>query len=151
MTTTKMTGEQLVEKYQCPGCVCGSSPSSCTAYKPSPYPDQVGCDGHVPGTTFIPGGRMMLGMPKGFNKVGELQEGDRTPVRIWSRSDPGWDLLNVPVWAWDDPDTGTRFVRTFLPRLNVGYVDIIPKPGDWPRIASDTATINIARLLDEID
>jgi len=75
-----MNQEQLdmISKFQCPGCSCGTHPADeCSSFKPieenmfddvkHPY---FHCEAHVPGTTIIPGGRVYLGLPRGFDKVG---------------------------------------------------------------------------------
>ncbi len=62
-----MNKKSMVEKFQCPGCVSGSN-TKCGSFKlEEPY--GFHCSGHVPGTTFMPGGRIFLGLPKGFDKL----------------------------------------------------------------------------------
>lgn len=121
----------MIEEFQCPGCVCGNNTSDCRAFKP--YDDMSApfsfcCTAHVPGTTAFPGGKMCLGLPKGFNKTGNQRWEDYTPsfyVRLFDSPEkhPEWDVFNVPVWAKEE--NGYLFVRTFCPRTNRSFVDVI--------------------------
>lgn len=63
---------QLVEKFQCPGCLLGHD-RTCGEFKlyTPPGTRSSVCIGHVAGTMFFPGGAVYLGLPKGFNKVAE--------------------------------------------------------------------------------
>ena len=101
MAKTKI---ELVEQFCCPGCVAGSD-TSCGSYEPSTY--GAGCDNHAAGTLMMPGGKIALGLPKGFNRVGATlgkRDGfySESNIRCWPKGDaPDWDHLNVPVWAME--------------------------------------------------
>lgn len=112
--------KQMIERFQCCGCVCGPD----TKCSESDFENKYGfrCRAHVPGTTSVPGGRVYLGLPRGFNKVGEVRE--KNNIRLWlSGSKPEWDKFNIPVWAMVSDNA--LFVRTFCPRVNISYVDVV--------------------------
>lgn len=111
---------QAVEKYQCPGCVAGSD-TTCGKFRTSF--DSKACDSHVAGTALGGVGRIYLGMPTGFDKVGQTQN-NSSNIRIFSAEQLKgfYDIFNVPVW-FQEID-GNLFVRCFCPRINISYVDI---------------------------
>jgi hypothetical protein len=112
----------MIEQFQCPGCVCGSD-TSCGEFELNPMTDS--CINHVPGTMVIPGGLIMLGLPKGFNKIGPINPlKQRTPIRFHAKGDDigFWDKWNIPVWGMIKD--GFLFIRTYCPRINTGYVDV---------------------------
>lgn len=143
--------KEMVEKFQCPGCVCGSD-TSCGKYKLGPGEEECGigsCDGHIPGTLLYPGGKIMLGFPKGFNKVGE-----ECPIQLHTKesSPEGWDELNVPVWGMEED--GFLFIRSYSPRVNRGRVLVFEgrkfKDKKYPSPVAPF-TINVKDFLDDID
>lgn len=132
---------ELIEHFQCPGCVAGMD-VTCGACKVQ-IDYGINCRGHVTGTHIGLGNPVALGLPKGFHKPGfhwddkaqDFRHNNQMNIRIWEKGTaPSWDNLNIPVWALsgDDPCLGTAtdyqgylFVRTYSPRVNVGYVDVI--------------------------
>ena len=124
------TIEQMVKEFQCPGCVSGFD-TDCGAYKWSQEEETGGmCEGHVLGTMVGLGNFVALGLPRGFNKPGYNLDAQpprvraKMEIRLWIKgSKPAWDFLNVPVWYM--VRDGALFVRTFMPRLNRGVVDVI--------------------------
>jgi hypothetical protein len=147
---------KMISTYQCPGCMLGSAPAQkCSAFKPVDAGGHVQCMSHVTGTSSLGGGRMALGLPKGFNKVGARLDDpfagkQTTNIRIWPKgSDPGWNKLNVPIWAMEHE--GNLFVRTYCPRVNVGYVDII-EGGEFSALAKNwPGVFNVHAFIEEID
>ena len=149
----KTVYEEMTEEFQCPGCVCGND-IGCGSYEY--HSVKKSCMGHVLGTHFGLGNIVALGLPKGFNKPGwDTDSNDRfhagkcknlMEIRFWADGEhPDWDDLNVPIWAMEKD--GYLFVRTYCPRLNIGYVDVI-KGGTLelcPR------AIDVATIYDEID
>lgn len=137
--------KEMIEEFQCPGCVCGIDPSSCDKFKL----EEAGyfrCSSHVLGTFISPNvGPIVLGLPKGFCRMGHSLKGPY--LRLWS--DPaksfGWNDCNVPVWAMEKD--GYLFVRTFMPRLNLSVVDVI-KGGT---LALVPGAIDVSKFIDEID
>jgi len=127
------TQETQIEKFQCPGCIHGSSPATCTKYKLYSAREFFHCANHYAATSVLTGNGMEtlnLGLPTGFSRIGPV---DRTKlptnIRIHDGSpkdEPTWfDTKNVPVWK--AKIDGVLYVRTYLPRINVGYVDIFLK------------------------
>ncbi len=134
-----MSVRQMVKQFQCAGCMSGSD-TECGRYKPSNQ-GHVACESHVPGTLAMPGGLIYLGMPKGFTKVGALPGAlagaPSTNIRLWpTGTSPTWDYLNLPVWAHQNED-GVTFVRTYLPRINQAFVDVIEEGPAVTTIAID--------------
>jgi hypothetical protein len=118
-----MNATEAVKNYQCPGCVSGPFPecfvkSSCSE----------GCEKHSPGTYITGIGNVLLGLPKGFKRLGESK---RLMVNIFDNldgfrevwGDDGYDKLNVPVWKHLD-ENGNTIVRAYLPRVNVTTIHI---------------------------
>lgn len=128
--TEKMTELQLamIGEYQCPGCTCGSAPpKDCESFE-AECGESFRCVGHSAGTLISGVGWVCLGLPKGFDRVGQIatkhDKEVRTNIRLWVEPNkPGWDRFNVPVWAMV---VGSfLFVRTYLPRTNRNFVDVI--------------------------
>ena len=143
------TIDDLVDEFQCPGCVCGSG-IDCGEY--SFDPDYMQCIAHVLGTQIDLGNHIALGLPKGFNKPGysgtvtKPKNRNTMSIRLWVvDTAPDWDHLNIPVWALEQE--GTLFVRTYLPRMNIGYVDVVDQ-GTLDLVPEAT---NVAKFIDEID
>jgi hypothetical protein len=91
-------------------------------------------------------------MPKGFNRLGPVgftrySKGKSfRSIRLWPEGkSPEWDRFNVPVWAMEKE--GYLFVRTYLPRLNESYIDVIER-GTLDMVPG---AINVGEFIDEID
>lgn len=140
------TIEQLVEQFQCPGCVHGSN-VSCGEY--NYCPEERLCIGHVLGTHLGIGNLIAPGLPKGFQRPGWTQEGhirNRIDVRLFSKGEsPEWDNLNVPVWAM--VQDGFLFVRTFAPRINSCWVDVV----EGGTLSLVPSAINVGEFINKID
>jgi len=146
-----MNYKQMVEEFQCPGCVSGGN-TKCGQYKPNDDPLCGGCLNHVLGTQIGLGNPVALGLPKGFCK--SAVNWDTTPperrfkmnIRLWLQgTHPGWNHLNVPVWVLEQRD-GFLFVRTFCPRVDTSYVDVI-EGGQRSMIPQ---AIDVSTFIDEI-
>lgn len=83
--------KKAIETYQCPGCVAGSN-TKCGAFKQGHAPTAFECTAHVPGTAMSRIGTIMLGMPKGFCRVGPRREDEdsRHTVQIHPQFPVGW-------------------------------------------------------------
>jgi hypothetical protein len=122
--------------YQCPGCVNGPAPS---CYKK----DSVGsgCSKHGPGTFMEGVGKILLGMEKGFNRVGpigwpylgiyifetpEQLLGDTSPQSLSTsfKNNGLYDNFNVPVWMYLD-EHGNTIVRGLRPRINTPFLNVL--------------------------
>jgi hypothetical protein len=112
-----MTLKEMVEKFQCPGCV-GGSDTSCGHSEITEYC----CERHVMGTSINAAISFALGLPKGFNRGGLCQSGERIRYhnKMWIQfypanvSPPTYDYLNIPVWCHEKD--GYLFVRCVAPR-----------------------------------
>jgi len=112
---------KLIEKYQCPGCVCGSNTRCGKFIKDDGYGEC--CISHVPGTSICFCGSFYLGLPKGMNKVGDFNN-SYSRFRIWREgTKPEWDAFNIPVWV--KQDGSNLIVKTVLPRTMRIFIDII--------------------------
>jgi hypothetical protein len=62
--------KKAIEEYQCSGCMTGSN-TECF----EPCSTGIGCGKHYAGTMIFPGiGKIFLGLPKGFNRLGEIKD-----------------------------------------------------------------------------
>jgi len=116
--------KKMVEQFQCPGCACGRD-TKCGKYN---YDEvELRCVSHGLGTHLGIGNIIALGLPKGFNKPGFNQDGkakSQMAIRLFKSGDsPKWDIFNIPVWAM--ARDGYLFVRTFAPRVDFSWVDVI--------------------------
>jgi hypothetical protein len=154
---------RMIKEFQCAGCVCGSDPKDCGAFKLAVVEDtfwhgaMFHCDGHIPGTNVlgVRSGLLYLGLPTGFNRVGmRFMHGCNAPgeepgasrVRLFlTPSYPTWDALNVAVWAMRQD--GHLFVRTYMPRINCAYVDVV-EGGDLKHCPN---AIDVSKLVEEMD
>ncbi len=113
-----MEVKELVEEYQCAGCVCGDS------FECYEKVDGTGveCDKHVAGTYISGIGKIFLGMPTGFCRSGTI---DRPKIYIFEKFTDGWgqDKFNVPVWKHLDKK-GNTLVRGLSPRINEPFIHI---------------------------
>ena len=88
-----MKPENAVIEYQCPGCVGGPFPE---CYKSE---NSIECRNHVPGTLVSGIGKVFLGLPRGFNRLGTQQD---VRISIFESLEDaykkGWsyDKLNIP-------------------------------------------------------
>lgn len=155
-----MNKHKMVEKFLCPGCVVGVN-TKCGKYR-SQYQnegEEGSCGSWVAGTTLLGVGTFALGLPKGFNRVGttfrtdpmtgklELTSAVKMEVRLHPKSapPPTWDRLNVAVWAMEKD--GFLFVRTYSPRVNRSYVDVI----EGGTLDMCPGALNVGEFADEID
>lgn len=109
--------KKAIECYQCSGCMSGCDIS---CYKEDPHGN--GCGGHRAGT-FASSGKIFLGMPTGFNRLGAC---DDTKIYICNNTtdDIGiFDKFNIPVWKYKD-ENGNILVRGLRPRTNVPFINI---------------------------
>ncbi len=141
---------EMISEFQCPGCTLGTSPcQECPSFaNENKY--GFGCSAHSAGTLLVGGGWFYLGLPKGFNRVGAfVAKGDdktKNNIRLWIDDPPEWDELNCPIWGMEKD--GCLFVRTYLPRTNRNFIDII-KGGTFDMLPE--TTVDVAKFIDEID
>lgn len=113
---------EMIENFQCPGCVCGSN-TKCGNFKViNGSFDGLRCDGHVAGTRMSMIGSIYLGLPKGFNRVGKSHDS----CEIWLYENKQFEYYNfctLPIWAMEQD--GYLFVRCYMPRVNMAVVQVI--------------------------
>jgi len=111
---------EAIENYQCPGCVSGSN-TKCGQFE-----NKMGCNRHCPGTAILGVGHILLGMPRGFNKIRENK------VRIYifntfdelSSSFENFNFLNMPIWKFKDKFNNT-LIRIFMPRISTSCIAVV--------------------------
>ena len=109
--------KDIIEEYQCPGCV-GGSDISC--FKKADVGLQ--CDAHVAGIRMLGAGRLFLGMPRGFNRLGGF---DDFSLQIFNDLNTwGYDKFNIPVWKYFD-ENGNTLVRGISPRTNAPFLHVV--------------------------
>ena len=59
-----------IERYQCSGCIVGSN-TSC--FKANENSGGIGCGKHLSSIIISGVGKVFLGLPKGFNRLGHLE------------------------------------------------------------------------------
>lgn len=115
----KENQKNAIEKYQCPGCVCGSD---IECFKPCEF-SSLACGKHVAGTNIFPMvGRIILGMPIGFCRLGDLN----TKIQIYEsyeKSDWQYDKFNIAVWKYLN-ELDHTLVRGMTPRTNKTFIHI---------------------------
>ena len=122
---------KMIEEFQCPGCVVGSN-TKCGKFE---LDEDSRCGSHVAGTYMMPGGHIVLGMPKGFNKTamyydranGKYESSSKANIHLYTKDEHAkaalWNNCNVPVWATEKD--GYLFVRVYMPRINFAMVQVI--------------------------
>lgn len=110
--------KKAIKKYQCSGCIVGGD-IKCF----SKTDGSAGCSKHYAGTMISGIGTILLGMPKGFNRLGAIS--DLKPVIFEKFEDSTWNLekWNIPVWKHLNKK-GYTMVRGLSPRTNNPFIHI---------------------------
>jgi len=151
---------KIISYAQCPGCVGGYNAFDCTSLQFVEHTDAgrtfFRCDKHVPGTYHTTMGKLLLGLPRGFCRLGFhwdafLHTENRTQeagfIRLWEKDQaPEFNKFNVPVWALEHE--GYLFIRTYMPRVNWTIVDVIE---DGKRQEICPNSIDVSQFYDEMD
>jgi len=111
--------KKAVEEYQCIGCMKGCD-ISCYKEKQD---FGIGCGEHFAGTYISSIGKVFLGMPKGFNRLGIAEETKIQIYNSYEECDWQFDMWNIPVWKHLD-ENGNTLVRGIMPRRNKPFIDI---------------------------
>jgi hypothetical protein len=115
----RMTMIEAIREYQEPGAATGFDPATATIDR--------GWAEHVPGTIISNIGIVLLGMPKGFNRIGPVGLTIRTLFifETWEQCQ-SWPYhkFNVPVWKHLDSH-GNTLVRGLSPRTNQPFIHVI--------------------------
>lgn len=111
---------KLIKEYQEPGAL--------NDFDQENYKEQenaIGWDGHIAGTYMVPGGKMFLGMPKGFCRTGLYTDMKLMIFENYDQFYAYYDLpYNVPVWKHLDKN-GNTLVRGLCPRINTPFLAVI--------------------------
>jgi hypothetical protein len=116
----EMKTDEAIQEYQCSGCVNGPYPE---CYQRASGSDGVQCGKHCPGTFVSARGKIFLGLPVGFDRLGPYND---MRLLIFQELKNGWgeyDKFNVPVWKHLD-EHGNTLVRGISPRLNMPFLHI---------------------------
>lgn len=116
--------KEIIKKYQCCGCYY-DNPDVC--YAKNSF--GVGCIKHRSGTLMSSVGKIFLGMPKGFNRIGATfgeQDMSLYIFESWEEAQMVWkyDKFNIPCWKYKN-DLNHIFVRGLRPRINQPFLHII--------------------------
>jgi len=113
-----------VSEYQCSGCAVGPEKNmSCYRSRQRGSYD-VSCAAHCPGTIMYPVGTILLGLPKGFNRVGAIDgEYSNYYLNLHTSFSDSYTMFNIPVWKHLN-EFGHTIVRFYSPRVNRGAIDI---------------------------
>lgn len=106
-----------IENYQCPGCIIGGD-ISCFKRNAN---GGVGCGDHYAGTMISSIGKIFLGMPKGFNRLGQTVDLKPFIFNNFEDSEGSFNMWNVPVWKHLNKD-GHTIVRGLRPRKNETFI-----------------------------
>lgn len=153
---------QMVNEFQCPGCIHGTDPETCPKFELSD--DRLGgkplyfaCKNWRPSTFMSGVGRICLGLEKGFNRTGRIEFGDNpfSYLRLFDNPEngPDYNKFNIPVWAMEK--NGYLYVRCFCPRTCWIFVDVI-KNGKMENASFKDGNIsyqaiNAGEFFDEMD
>lgn len=145
---------QMVDSILCPGCINGTDPETCSKFelldeRIGEKPHFFACKNWRP-STFMGGvGRIAIGLPRGFNRTGMVEFGEKpfTYIRLYEKPEdmPDYDKFNVPVWAMEHE--GFLYVRCYSPRNNWLFVDVV-KDG---KLEHAPGAINVGEFYDQID
>jgi len=115
----KVEFKNAIEEYQCSGCMIGGDVS---CFKEN-NTGGIGCGKHTAGTVIIPIGTILLGMPKGFNRIGQYTDLKPNIYETFESSDWTYDKWNIPTWKFLSPE-GHTFVRGISPRTNKPWIHV---------------------------
>ena len=108
-----------IEEYQCSGCISGSD-ISCFEINSA---GGIGCGKHFAGTGVIGVGNFFLGMPRGFNRLGEYTKLKPNIYDTFESSEWKYNMWNIAVWKYLSKD-GHTFVRGIMPRRNEPFIHV---------------------------
>jgi len=111
--------KNAIEEYQCSGCASGCDISCFEANNRG----GIGCGRHIAGTIGGDIGTFFLGMPKGFNRLGEYTSLKPNIYNTFESSEWTYNMWNIPVWKHLSKD-GHTFVRGFMPRRNAPFIHV---------------------------
>jgi hypothetical protein len=105
---------KAIQEYQCSGCIVGHD---IKCFKPNT--EGLGCGKHIAGTIMVGAGKLFLGMPKPFSRLG-VHNGMTPKIFNSFEEYDGFDKWNIPVWKY--LKDGHTFVRGLRPRRNEPFI-----------------------------
>ncbi len=108
-----------IKDYQCLGCICDNDMSCFKGNQTG----GVGCGKHNAGTFVSNKGKVFLGMPTGFDRLGFAEKMKPNIYETFESSDWYYNKWNVPVWKYKN-EKGHTFVRGIMPRRNEPFIHI---------------------------
>lgn len=114
---TETKEKQMIEEYQCPGCVDGPYPE---CYEHDPNESSITCTRHISGSLLMGASKILLGLPRGFNRIG-----GGVDMNLFEKFSEGWgyNQYNIPVWKTLDTN-GNTLVRGLSPRINRAFLHV---------------------------
>lgn len=112
--------KNAVKEYQCPGCVCDCTDLS-LYINGSVF--EYACKKHVSGTTLSNIGKIFLGLPKGFCRLGFQEKMSIHIFKDMIEHDKSWAFdrpFNIPVWKYKN-EFNHILIKGFQPRLNQAF------------------------------
>lgn len=108
-----------IQNYQCSGCIKGSDISCFNKNKDG----GIGCGEHYSGTIISNIGKIFLGLPKGFNRLGRNESLKPNIYETFESSEWKYDMWNIPTWKYLN-ENGHTIVRGMMPRRNDSFIHI---------------------------
>jgi len=115
----EVKNKTAVEEYQFSGCISGYNVE---CFVKSEF-GGIGCGKHLAGTFLTGVGKILLGMPKGFNRLGESTNLRPEIYNLFDESDWKYNMWNIPCWKFKD-EFGNTIVRGLMPRRNEPFIHI---------------------------
>lgn len=111
--------KHAIEEYQCSGCLFGYD-TTCFGNNSIAG---IGCGKHRAATMIGGIGKIYIGMPKGFNRLGAFENKQPYIFENIESADWEYDMWNIPVWKYLSKE-GHTFVRGIMPRRNEPFIHI---------------------------
>jgi hypothetical protein len=108
-----------IKQYQCSGCVCGHDT---TCFEKNAI-GGIGCGKHFSGTMILGIGKVFLGLPTGFNRLGVDDKLIPNVYNTFEESEWKYDMWNIPTWKYLN-ENGHTIVRGHVPRRNQTFIHI---------------------------
>jgi hypothetical protein len=113
--------KKAIKEYQCSGCISGHDPVESGCFKQCDT--GCGCGAHHAGTFMMGIGKLFLGLPKGFNRLGDINDMHPYIFEDFLKDWGEYNKFNIPVWKHLD-ENGNTIVRGLQPRLNTPFIHI---------------------------
>lgn len=157
-TKKQLSRIEMITEFQCPGCSCGTWAKDCdqlkidTQTEEGSFRGSFRCSSHHAGTIMVGFGKILLGMPVGFNKI----RAEKVLIHLADQDNfCSFNRFNIPVWVMEKD--GFLFVRVFCPRISLSHILVIQ--GEtveslakyWNDTIPMPTVIDVSKFIDEID